>query len=118
MSIKFFQVSTELLIKPNTFYNSNFSAFSLREKNILKTPFKNKILLVEDEVNFQYLHKAALKKMGYDLDLAEDGEQAINLFQKNTYNLILLDIGLPDMSGIDVGRFIRAHHKGKYTFPE
>ena len=113
MNLKFFQVSTKLLIKPSAFYNSNSPVFSSREREISKTHCKSKILLVEDEVGFQCLHKTALKKMGYDLDLAENGQDAINLFQQNTYDLILLDIGLPDMSGIEVGRFIRAHNKGK-----
>ena len=124
MSLKVSQVPKEHSTEPNTFYNLSCSISSsgrfkkniILKKNInkLNSKFKNKILLVEDELVFQCIHKTALKKMGYDLDLAEDGAHAIRLFERNLYDLILLDIGLPDISGIEVGKFIRTHNKGKH----
>lgn len=124
MNLKASQVLKEHSEKPNTFYNPDCSISSSGrfKKNIilkkntskLNSRFKNKILLVEDELAFQCIHKTALKKMGYELDLAEDGEHAMRLFESNLYDLILLDIGLPDISGIEVAKFIRTHNNGRH----
>ena len=121
MSFKISQVSKKYPSKHSKFYNFKdpiFFSNILKGSNNKFTKFtkciKNKILLVEDELAFQYIHKAALKKMGYNLDLAEDGENAIRLFENNLYDLILLDIGLPGISGIEVVKFIRSHNKGRH----
>jgi two-component system aerobic respiration control sensor histidine kinase ArcB len=117
MIFKVSQIPKEYITKSNASYNPNYSiSFSRRLKRDINklTCSKDKILLVEDELAFQCIHKAALKKMGYNLDLAEDGEHAIRLFENNLYDLILLDIGLPDISGIEVGKIIRTHNKGRH----
>ena len=72
-----------------------------------------RILLVEDEKSLQQLHTSFLEKAGYEFNLAETGEQALRLFEEGLYDLILLDIGLPDMSGVEVGRTIRSYKEGK-----
>ncbi len=70
-----------------------------------------KILLVEDEaINRMYL-KMALEKAGFTVDDASDGMKAIELFNRNDYCLILMDIGLPGKNGIDISMEIRKNPK-------
>ena len=49
--------------------------------------------------------------MGYQVDLAINGQQTLEMFSNNTYNLIILDAGLPDIQGIEVGKKIRILEK-------
>lgn len=61
-----------------------------------------KILIVEDEVGIQKLLQYDLKQLGYEVDVANDGLEARDLFNTNKYNLILLDWMLPHVSGIEL----------------
>ena len=63
---------------------------------------KKTILLVEDDQLIRDLYVRVMQNAGYDVTPAEAGEIAYNLLEKNTYNLILLDIMLPKMSGVDI----------------
>ena len=67
-----------------------------------------KILLVEDEPIAQKMAKMILEELNCELDLAANGDEAIELFLKQAYDLILMDIGLPDKDGISVTSEIRA----------
>ncbi|WP_017220249.1 aerobic respiration two-component sensor histidine kinase ArcB [Moritella dasanensis] len=68
---------------------------------------KLSILLVEDiELNVTVC-TAILNKFGHSVDVAVDGRSAIEMAQTNRYDLILLDINLPDMSGFDVIKTLR-----------
>lgn len=66
-----------------------------------------RILLVEDERDLNYAMAKGLKKSGYAVDSAYDGEEALDLFHINAYDLILLDLNLPKIDGIDVLKEIR-----------
>ena len=66
-----------------------------------------RILLVEDERDLNYAMAKGLKKSGYAVDSAYDGEEALDLFRINAYDLILLDLNLPKIDGIDVLKEIR-----------
>ena len=66
-----------------------------------------RILIVEDEVQMQQGLKDNLEFEGYDVDTADDGEQCLSMVEKNDYNLILLDIMLPKLSGFDVCKHLR-----------
>ncbi|KGQ69931.1 hypothetical protein OA57_09920 [Chelonobacter oris] len=69
------------------------------------------ILLVEDiEVNI-IVAKSILEKLGYHVDVAMTGEQALQKFHQNAYDLLLLDIQLPDMSGFDVAMALRRQYQ-------
>jgi CheY-like chemotaxis protein len=61
-----------------------------------------KILLIEDEFFIRDLYERYLKKSGYDVLTAIDGEDGLNKATSNPVDLILLDIMMPKMTGIEV----------------
>jgi DNA-binding response OmpR family regulator len=67
----------------------------------------SKILIVEDEPNMRLGLKDNLEFEGYEVDFAEDGETGLKNILEGNYNLVLLDVMLPRMSGFDVCRNVR-----------
>ncbi len=61
-----------------------------------------RVLIVEDEMQMREGLKDNLEFEGYEVHMAEDGEQCMQLVEQNDYDLILLDIMLPKLSGFDV----------------
>lgn len=66
-----------------------------------------KILVVEDDKDIQELIQEFLKAQNYQVDTADDGVQGVSLFQKNTYDLVLLDVMLPNLDGYSACKMIR-----------
>jgi two-component system response regulator RegX3 len=66
-----------------------------------------KILIVEDETSFSEAISFLLGKEGFETDIAENGRVALELFKSHSYDLVLLDLMIPEVSGIDVCRAIR-----------
>lgn len=66
-----------------------------------------RILVVDDEKLLVKGLKFNLENDGYEVDGAYDGRQALELFEKNKYDLVLLDLMLPEISGLEVCRAIR-----------
>ncbi|MDP3638905.1 MAG: response regulator, partial [Azonexus sp.] len=74
----------------------------------LKTQFAGaRILLAEDEPINQEVSRGLLEDVNLQVDLAENGAEALALAQKNTYDLILMDMQMPKLNGIDATRAIR-----------
>jgi two-component system response regulator RegX3 len=67
-----------------------------------------KILIVEDEASFSEALEFLLGKEGFEVTVAEDGQQAVDKFAKEGADLILLDLMIPVVSGIEVCRIIRS----------
>ena len=67
----------------------------------------SRILIVEDEVSFSDPLSYLLRKEGYDVVVAETGPEGLTEFDKNGADLVLLDLMLPGLSGIDVCRTLR-----------
>ena len=65
------------------------------------------ILIVEDDMDIQELLREFLKEAGYEVMAASDGIEAMDLFAKNKFDLILLDIMLPKIDGFGVCELIR-----------
>ena len=62
----------------------------------------NRILVADDEESMRWVLSKALKRKGYTVDLAHDGRQALALIQDNSYDLAILDIKMPGISGLDL----------------
>lgn len=69
---------------------------------------KARILIAEDDANIRLGLIATLESEGYDVVAASDGAQALKLYPKNKYDLVLLDVMMPKASGYDVCRELRA----------
>lgn len=68
---------------------------------------KEHILIVEDELGIATMEKNYLEKSGFQTTIAHDGNEAVNLFYKNNFDLILLDLMIPKLSGEQVLTLIR-----------
>ena len=76
---------------------------------------KIKILLAEDNEANQFLIKAITKSKDWDITVVDDGEQAVEAFRKNSYNLILMDVQMPVMNGYEATALIRNIEKENQT---
>jgi len=68
---------------------------------------KNKILLVEDDMNFGSVLKSYLELNDLQVDWVDDGKLAFPKFEKNNYDLVLLDVMLPNEDGFSIARKIK-----------
>ena len=68
---------------------------------------KQKILVVDDEASIRRILETRLKMAGYNVVTAEDGEEAVELFNKTSPDLVILDVMMPKMDGYGVTREIR-----------
>jgi DNA-binding response OmpR family regulator len=62
---------------------------------------KKRILVVDDDVNQGLLYEQELIDAGYDVDVANSGEQALQMVKSQSYDLVVLDIGMPYMDGLE-----------------
>jgi CheY-like chemotaxis protein len=74
---------------------------------------KTRILLVEDNLINQEVALELLRETGLEVDLAANGQQAVDLFGTQTYDLILMDMQMPVMDGIAATRAIRQTPQGQ-----
>jgi two-component system, OmpR family, alkaline phosphatase synthesis response regulator PhoP len=69
---------------------------------------RERILVVEDEADIQDLLRYNLKKEGYDVEVAGDGERGVDLARTKAYDLAILDLMLPGIDGLEVCRRVRS----------
>lgn len=69
-----------------------------------------RVLLAEDNPDNQRLVTMLIRKAGADVDLAENGKEAVEMAMQNHYDLIFMDLQMPVMNGLDAVRELRAKH--------
>ena len=75
------------------------------------TGAKNRILVIDDEPPIRKLLRTGLTTQGYEITDATNGRTALEALARETPDLIILDLGLPDMAGHDLLRVIRERHE-------
>ena len=88
--------------------NGNFP-FQIRQD--MKTKQKNSanILLVDDEPNILIALEFLMKQQGYTVELAKNGQEALEIMENFTPDVVLLDVMMPGMDGFEVAKKIRAN---------
>jgi signal transduction histidine kinase/DNA-binding response OmpR family regulator len=106
-----------LIYKPirlNQFYTAlnmkqkmteNVDSRAQRQESV--QPLQGQILLVDDEMINQKVGAAILKKIGIEPDIAGNGKEALKMMEENRYDLVLMDIQMPELSGFDATAEIR-----------
>ncbi len=107
----------------STFYCSAVFAISPKQEEVeslvelgaqKKVPLGHgHLLLVEDNEINQFIAEELLQKGGYTLDIANHGQEALHMLEKNSYDLVLMDIQMPIMDGLTATQKIREQEKFK-----
>ena len=71
---------------------------------------KIKLLIVDDEPSLRTIMKDELMQKGFDVKDAESGEDALEILKKDRHQIVILDVRMPEMDGLEVLKRIRANN--------
>jgi signal transduction histidine kinase/CheY-like chemotaxis protein len=84
----------------------------VKDEVLISRDFSNsKILLVEDNKANQMFMKVIFKKMNVDYEIAQDGLEAIVMFKRSSYDIVLMDENMPNMNGIEATKHILEYER-------
>ena len=75
-----------------------------------------KVLIAEDDRDSRELLAWLLQKLGYQVVATSNGQEAWDAYRKGRYRLVILDVLMPEIDGLEVCRKIRLHKQSKYTY--
>jgi two-component system chemotaxis sensor kinase CheA len=73
-----------------------------------KVAQRQRILVIDDSVTTRMLEQSILESAGYTVDLAASGEEGLERVLRSTYSLIIVDVEMPGMNGLEFTRRVRA----------
>jgi signal transduction histidine kinase len=85
------------------------------DENQENLPKDIKILLAEDNVINQKVSALSLRHLGYECDIANNGQEAVDMYKKTPYDLILMDMQMPELNGIEATIEIRVYEKNSWN---
>lgn len=94
---------------------SNTEGYSISSSSSVEIKKTARILLVEDNAVVQMVTKNLLNDIGFSVDVASTGAEAVEVFSPEKYELVFMDIGLPDIDGYEVTRTIRQKERAFNT---
>lgn len=97
--ILYYHCRDNLIIPENIFEITSVHVVQYHE-SIMEVGM-SKILVVEDEQHQRELYAMELQEEGYDVDQASNGKEAVDMVKSNKYDLVILDIRMPEMDGIE-----------------
>ncbi|MFQ5924993.1 MAG: ATP-binding protein [Dehalococcoidia bacterium] len=83
-----------------------------RPANMISSTRMATILLVDDDVQVSEVLELMLTQLGHRVTVATRGEEAISAFEKGDYDVVITDLGMPDMSGREVARAVKERKRG------
>lgn len=108
---------TELLVNLTAAWERWAEKLTLTRLQPIKASRKPSVLLVEDDHIVQKVHLSMLRHFGCEVDMAEDGLEALDRYYTNAYDMIFMDVGLPKKTGLQVTIEIREKENGKKHIP-
>jgi two-component system cell cycle response regulator len=75
-----------------------------------------KILIAEDDRDSRELLTWILQKLNYQVTAATNGKEAWDLYRKGRYRIVITDVLMPEVDGLELCRKIRLHKQSKYTY--
>jgi len=82
----------------------------MNEKVAMDYSDREKILVVDDEPRIRDACKLVLAEQGFEVALAEDGDQGVEMIKKEHFDIILVDLMMPGLSGLEVLAYVRNKH--------
>jgi two-component system KDP operon response regulator KdpE len=75
-------------------------------------PLQGKVLLIDDDASIRRALHTTLSALGFEIEEASSGEQAVSFVRTERYDAVLLDVNMPGMGGIETCRMLRQSGRG------